>query len=403
MTTGGTRHDIEYQGSHLPRGTFARSLFDNQLIRLSDRGGASQLIGEAWSEIVSRELEGWVGASVPSPRAEVAGTRVAAVHRLDTLAGVAARASKAGLKNPDFLVFAAGDRHPLILAVDAKFSVETARPEQVSAEATRLLFEHDPHLIALLPDPDPDARYADGMFLAPDYSLTHAMFRQRMGHRRMAIAEEDVVLAEADAREMFGPVASEAVIDRLVTLDDTTFPVWESLLAAQYYFRLERAVVGLDAEARRPLLGVATVDVTEADLLAQIDERARGMANAWELVLDWDRDVEGVRRQRQALHQVIGSPLTSSELRDLSDEIMDRLQVEPRPSRNRVRKALGARFNAEVFAEVGVIQPPVPDFNAELQRVAEAARRIGARYEADIREIVGEIILELAADIETDA
>ncbi|HEV2128891.1 MAG TPA: hypothetical protein VGR22_09760 [Thermomicrobiales bacterium] len=398
MTTGATRTDLDYHGSHLPRGSFARSLFDNQLIRMSDRGGASQLIGDAWSEVVARELEDWVGVAIPSERPALASSRVAAVHRLDTMPGVAARASKIGLKNPDFVVFALREGHPLIVAVDAKFLVETARAEQVSAETMRLLFEHDPHLIELLPDRDPEARYADGLFLAPDYSLTHAMFQRKVGHRRMTVSPHDVVLTDVGAREMFGRAASEAVMDRLIAIDDAAFPVWESLLAAQYYFRLERAVAGLDVESRKPLLGAAEIVVSEDALLTQIGERALGVSSAWELVLEWDRDVEIVRRQRQALHQVIGSPLSSAELRELSDDLLDRLEIEPRPSRNRVRKALGARFTADVLALVDVIEPPVADFSTELQRVAEVAREVGSRYESDIREIVGQIILDLAGE-----
>ena len=390
--------DLEFRSPALPRGTFARSIFDNHLVRLSDRGGASHLIGSAWSDVSARVLSGWVDRLIPSDRATLSGCRVETVHRLDNIAGVAARASRAGLKNPDFVVFAARDGTPLVFGVDAKFSIETARPVQVRAETTTQLFEQDEHLGRMLPDPDPNATYVDGLFVSPDYSLTHAMFEHKMGHRRLTVSREEVVLADVGAPELFQDVASGAIIERLVAVDQSTFPVWESLLAAQYYFRLERSIVGIVAEEQKPLLGTLDIDASEDDLLARMSERPSDGGGAWQMILDWDRDVEHLRRQRQALHQVVGAPLSSSELRDLSDKIMDEMGLESRPSRNRIRKALGARFARNVIEEVGVIVPPVHDFPVELQRVAAVARRISDAYVDDMRDIVGGIIKDLVAE-----
>jgi hypothetical protein len=403
MTCGSHETDLDHRGSYLPRGTFARSIFDNHLVRLSDRGGASQLIGDAWSDLAARELEGREGAALLARLPRVAGIAVVAVHRLDTLSGVSARASRIGLKNPDFVVFGYRDGQPMAIGIDAKFSIETARPDQVSADAVRQLFKRDSLLIGLLPNADPDACFVDGAFLSPDYSLTHAVFRERMGHRRLSVSPSDVVLVEVAARDMFAPMVSESVIDWLVAIDGCTFPVWDSLLAAQYYFRLERAVVGLVEEASKPLLGKADIVVTEEQLLTGIAERSRGTEGSWPLIVEWDRDVEQIRRQRQALHQVIGSPLSSAELRDVSDDLMSQLRIEPQPSRNRIRKVLGARFTAEVIERVGVILPPVADFSGELERVAAAAHDVGTRYEAHIRDIVGEIIMELAGEDGVDS
>jgi hypothetical protein len=396
MTSGFNSSDLDYRGSHLPRGTFARSIFDNHVVRLSDRGGASQLIGDAWSDRAASELESWIGSYIPVPHPRAERIMVEAVHRLDTLPGVSMRASRIGLKNPDFVVFANRDGYPVIIGVDAKFSIETARRDQVSADAVRHLFERDVQLTALLPQHDSDSSYVDGVFLSPDYSLTHAMFRQQVGHRRLSVSPADVVLAEVIASDMFAAVASETIMDCLASIDGSHFPIWESLLAAQYYFRLERAVAGLVAEASKPLLGNADILTTEENLLDGIAERTPGAGGAWPLIIAWDRDVEHVRRQRQALHQVIGLPLSGAELRGLSDDLMDQLQVEPPPSRNRIRKALGARFTAEVVDRVGVILPQTAEFSGELERVAAAAQEVGLQYKANIRDIVGEVILQLA-------
>lgn len=398
MTPGHTTRDVDYQSSALPRRTLERSIFDSHLVRLSDRGGASQLIGAAWSDVSARVLGGWVDCPIPTERPELYGGRVDAVHRLDTLAGVARRASSAGLKNPDFVLFGQLDGHPLVFGVDAKFSVETARPVQVSADTIARLFSEDAHLAGLLPEPDPDAVYADGLFLSPDYILTHQMFEHKMGHRRLMVSPGEVVLADVDPTELFADIASAPVMERLIQMDELPFSVWESLLAAQYYFRLERAIVGLMAEEQRPLLGIVDIDATEEDILDRIAERA-GADSAWQTILQWDREVEHLRRQRQALSQVIGSPLSGSELRDVSDAVMDRMQLDDRPSRNRIRKALGARFSAHVLDQVGVIMPPVDDFPAELERVAGIARGITEAYARDIDEILSEIIRELVDEV----
>src|SRR5690606_14511292 len=118
MAPGGGKRDSDYYSSTLPRGTFARSIFDNRLVRLSDRGGASQIIGAAWSNVASEELDRWAGEQVPGEAQRFAGSVVDEIHRLDTLPGVAARASKAGLKNPDFVVFGSRDGCPVVFAVD---------------------------------------------------------------------------------------------------------------------------------------------------------------------------------------------------------------------------------------------------------------------------------------------
>jgi hypothetical protein len=397
MAPGGEQRDNDYYSSTLPRGTFARSIFDNSLVQISDRGGASQLIGSAWSDVVADELDDWSGGPVPGEATRLAGSVVEVVHRLDTLPGVASRASRAGLKNPDFVVFGARDDRPVVFAVDAKFSVETARPVQVSAGTTEQLFDADEHLTRLMPPVRPGTTYLDGIFLSPDYSLTHTMFRHKVGHRRLTVSQQDVVLAEAPPRDLFGDVADPAVIGLLVRLDALPFDVWSSLLAAQYYFRLERALVGLVLDERRPLLGDADAEESTGDIRARVEERASGAASAWGMILDWDREVETVRRQRQAIHQVIGVPLSNAELRDLTDRILKGRAVETRPSRNQVRKTLGGRFMADVIRETGPIRPPVADFSAELARVANVAREVGDRYAADITEIVRGIIDDLAS------
>ena len=60
-------------------------------------------------------------------------------------------ASKRGLQNPDLLVIGAQDDHRVIRAADAKFSIETARAKQVSADVVRR--QSDGRWLVLIDDP----------------------------------------------------------------------------------------------------------------------------------------------------------------------------------------------------------------------------------------------------------
>lgn len=388
--------ELSYRSDNLPGGTLARSVFDQQLMRLSDRGGASRLIGERWSDVVADKLAGWIGAGIPTSRADLRIAFLTYLYRLDTIPGIAARASKLGLKNPDFLAHLQSETLSVVIGIDAKFSIETARHDQVSGDAIARLFNEDEILANILPSVKRAHTFARGLFVSPDYSLTRAMFRQRMGHRRMTVSQTDVVLVEASAVEMFGGTTDPEIMARLKRLDALPEGVVASLLASQYYFRLERAMRGMALDEQLPLLGTGNVVDDDSYVLEQVARRSRAVDSAWELMLRWDRDVEHIRRQRQALHQVMGIPVSGAELRELADVTLATLEPGVRPSRNQVRKALGSMFAREVSELAGVIPPTIVDFPAELERVASISREVADRYLAGIDEIVRGVVLKLA-------
>ncbi len=391
-------HELRLTSEKLPGGTFARAIFDAQLMRLSDRGGASQLIGEAWSELVADELADWIGFEIPVSRSDLSGGIVSDVDRLDTIPGVAARASKLGLKNPDFIMRLHAGTRMIVIGVDAKFSIETAREEQVSTEATSRLFEKDETLAALLPSMNSGHSFARGLFASPDYTLTRAMFRQRMGHRRMSVPHGDVVLMDVRGADMFAELRRPGTTQHLIEVDALPVNVSSCLLAGQYYFRLGRATHGLALDEQQPLLGHSEARHDESYVCEQVARRSLSVGSAWELVLYWDRDVEHIRRQRQALHQVVGMPVSAAELREIGDRTLVELAPELRPSRNRIRKALGSMFTNEVIERTGVIMPTIDDFPAELERVAAISRDVAERYRTEIDPIVVGVIDSLVAE-----
>lgn len=393
-------NDLRLRSERLPGGTFARAVFDSQLMRLSDKGGASHLIGESWSDVVAGELDTWTGNVIPVTRSDLRDGIVIDIHRLDTIPGVAARASKLGLKNPDFLAHVECNGRGTVIGVDAKFSIETAREEQVSSEATSRLLEKDELLTALLPSMHGTPTYASGLFVSPDYNLTRAMFRQRMGHRRMTVPRHDVVLVDVLGADMFSRLGEPQIMHRLIALDSLPIDAWSSLLAGQYYFRLSRAMYGLALDEQLPLLGHNEVRADDSHVLKQVERRASRADSAWELALLWDRDAEHIRRQRLALHQVVGSPVSGAELRDLADKTLVDLAPEARPSRNQVRKRLGKMFTDDVIGRTGVIMPPLADFPTELERVAVVSRDVAERYRSDIDAIVRGVVESLVADLQ---
>lgn len=401
MTDTSAFEDLRFSSDKLPRRTFAKSLFVPLLTQLSDKGGASGLIGARWADAVAKELSSRIGSAVSTNHHELASPVINAVYRLDTIQGVAARASKARLKNPDFVVIAYHDGQQVVFGVDAKFSIETADESQVSSVATASLFKVDEHLAALLPALTPDARFADGLFASPDYSLTHAMFASRMGYLPVSVGPESVLFVDVDGGRMFSD-SGEGVMQLLIELDQLALCVWDSLLATQYYVRLERAVADLQREERLPLLGMPDDPTEVGSMNSGLPDRAAAHRSAWELIVRWNEELEQVRRQRHALQQVIGTPISGPELRDRSDIIMDALGVEDRPSRNQIRKALSRKFHGEVRSRVGVIQHPVDNFPNALRRVATIAEGVSDEYQQNMNEILNEIITGLTRESHTD-
>ena len=118
----------------LPGGDLVSALLDREVMGLADRGGASNLIGDRWADLAAMHAAAWAGSGRVIQVEEQEPLRIVRVDRLDAIPAVAAAASKRGLQNPDLLLIGQRGREQAIQAADAKFSVETARSKQVSAE-----------------------------------------------------------------------------------------------------------------------------------------------------------------------------------------------------------------------------------------------------------------------------
>ena len=359
----------------LPGGDLIAAVLDRDVMSLADRGGASNLVGERWADLSAAHAAGWPGQACPVPDGRGLPLQVERVVRLDATPAIAAAASKRGLQNPDLLLVGRRDGVPTIQAADAKFSVETARSKQVSpAVVEGLLALH--HLLPdLLGGPVPERlRLVPGVFLSPDYPLTHLMLRRRQGILRATARPEEVVLVPAPAGSFFRELPGATVMEPLAAVDDLPVRTDESLLAGLYYFRLARAAVGCWLDATKPLLlHNDRIVVDEAAVRAEAEARAPAAPTAHALILKWYADVQTVRAERAAVDQVAGLPLLGRELRELSARVAAEAGAEP-PSVNQLRRRLGAWYRGQLRERMGPLHPPV----ANLPRVLEDLARVGA-------------------------
>ena len=90
------------QSSRLPGGDLVSAVLDREVMGLADRGGASNLVGDRWADVVAEATAMWPSSERPVPGGDA--ILVEVVHRLDAEPGVAAAASRRGLQNPDLLL-----------------------------------------------------------------------------------------------------------------------------------------------------------------------------------------------------------------------------------------------------------------------------------------------------------
>lgn len=395
MTDGNARSPL------LPGGDLVGAVLDRTVMGLADRGGASNLVGDRWADVAAEYAATWAGQERPVPDGGEP-LLVTAVERLDATPGVAALASRRGLQNPDLLLIGRRRGEPTVQAADAKFSVETARSRQVSPEVVAGLLGLRADLPGVFAAVSRTTALAPGVFLCPDFPLTHLMLQRRHGIVRATVRADEVVLVPVAAADFFRPLPAASLIEPLAAVDGLPVPPHRSLLAGLYYFRLARAAAGCWFDATKPLLLHDDRPVLdEAALLAEANGRAaaarRAGASAFAAVLAWNEDVETVRRRRAAVEQVAAPPLSNRELRPLVEQLAASFGAPEPPSLNQVRRRLGSWWKGELRARVGPLSPPVADLPAALTAVAAAGRELQPRLPAELERVVGELVAGVAA------
>jgi hypothetical protein len=376
----------------LPGGDLVSALFDREVMGLADRGGASNLIGDRWADIAAGHAATWIGTERRLHGDDQEPLRIVRVDRLDATPAVAAAASKRGLQNPDLLLIGQRGDQQAVQAADAKFSVETARSKQVSPEVVLGLLELRDHIPGILSGVSNQIQVESGVFLCPDYALTHLMLRHRRGIVRTTVRREEVVLVPAAADRFWDGVPGAELIAPLAATDSLLVRPDENLMAGVYYFRLARAAVGFWLDATKPLLlHNDTVMVDISAVREETERRSREAASAIDLIRRWDADVQTIRNQRAAVDQVAGLPIPGRDLRPMATQIAQAVGADP-PSTNQVRRRLGAWYRGVLRDRFGPISPPVTDLPSILRQLADAGRDLGPQAEDELERIVLELV-----------
>ena len=376
------------RSARLPGGDLVSAVLDRTVMSLADRGGASNMVGARWADVAAAWVGGWTGQERPQPDSEESPFVVSRVARLDDVPAIAAAASRSARQNPDFLIV--GDRagQPVLQAADAKFSVETARSKQVSPDVVTNLLELGPVVTDTLGDCTSEWTVLPGIFLCPDFLLTHLTLAHRQGILRATVKPAEVALVPVDSEGFFAPMEGATAMRLLAAHDQLPVTVATSLLAGLYYMRLARAAIGCWLDATKPLLFYQDrVDVNEAAIVAEIDERRAAAPTAYQLIKHWNEDVDAIRAQRAAVDQAANLPVPNRELRQQIDLLAAKHGVVP-PSANQVRRRLGAWYRAALRERIGPVRPPVDDLVPVLNEIAAVGTTLAPRLLPELERII---------------
>lgn len=385
------QHDQLYlRSDSFPAKTLLDSYYDRQVTQLSDRGLASNMIGDRWSDIAAEHLEQWPGTTVTLPQGiEVEVTRV---YRLDVTPQIATIASRRKLQNADYIIAAVRNESPVLFAIDAKFSIDTAKPAQVSAETLAALLEVGPLITDHLPDMPTDATVLDGYFISPDMPLTHYVMGRTRGRLSSRVSSDQVFLVPVQPVPFLKSENGSRLLGPLATLDGHRDDLRGNMLLAMYYFRLARACYGAYGETTRPIFGPQSANTaTDAELEHRTIEIAKSASSSWDVVLRWDTLADHVRSQREAAYAAMAFPVPNRELRD-KIVAESELRGVVQPSINSVRKRIGGWYREQFDSQLGVVMPPVDDMSSLLQRIHLIAAELVPAVEPMVNEVIDDVM-----------
>jgi hypothetical protein len=398
--------DVTFRSPAIPGQSLLHALWQRNLMRLSDRGRASELIGHRWAALCAEALAMQAGKVRPIPGMgdDSAVFTIAGIARLDDIPQVAATASREKLQNPDFLLIGERDGHQVLQSADAKFSVETAKSKQVSADVVTNLLLLGSVITDHLPELEADAEVVDGFFICPDFSLTHYMLQSKGSPRGgVSVTREQIELLPVSADSFMTSLAGTELALQLARIDAFALSPHESLLLFLYYFRLARACVGCWVDQHAPLL--AYKDVTGIDMPAILEFATwlGGRSNtAWDVILQWDAAAEQVRQQRLAVDRAAMLPVSSGELRS-HIEAQAKKQGVVAPSMGRIRRVVGAWFRVRLRERFGAIHPPVEDFPHLLHDTSRTAQELRPAMFSEVDRAIAQAVMEDADGPRTPA
>jgi len=388
---GAVAPELDYHSSSLPGGTLFAAIYDRVFMQLSDRGGASNVIGDRWASLCADALQD-ASPQTQSLLQARTGVTASTTVRLDHIPAIARIASRHKLQNPDFLMIGNDRGRQVLWAADAKFSVDTARSRQVSDEVVAALLELGTMVRGLLPSLDGSLSIENGVFVCPDYALTHRLLAERRGPRRATVSQDEVRLMPVCPDAFLAPLGFHGLQEFLAGLDALPFERESSLVVSLYYFRLSRAALCCWQDQTAPLLFYRDAPVVDQ---AAVESEARRLAtirtSAWGLILRWNDLAEEIRQQRHAVDQVTALPIRSKQLRNQIEDAAAAAGVEP-PSSSRARKAVGSWYRSRIREEFGPIPPPVASFGQLLDDLARFCRSVQPEVATVTERVIEDLV-----------
>ena len=392
-----------FRSRRLPGGSLVSAVLDRRLMTWSDRGGASRLFGEIWSEYT------WQLLTNGSRLGPLGNNDQETLHvvRLDANPRIAIQASRNKLSNPDFLIVSGDpERSVVVRAIDAKFAVDRLRRSQISAQATQDLIELPGSLARTQIEREIgegkrlSPTYGPGVFLAPRSLLNDYYYQKLTSGQDPEIPPEELELVQVDADSLF---QGSEVYDLMMFMRrvDAIPPVnnVDELLLGMYYLRLACAARWIETQARTPLLSISAPEpVAAAEARESAERRLVDGRTAFNLVADWSRLAERSLERQKQVQDAAMLPLRMAEIR----EIGQRAGIgEDKKQLRKLRGSLECLFRHSLVEEIGEIPAqPKESFDSILKRVASARKKLRQEIRAQATSIASDLSEQSSAEDE---
>jgi hypothetical protein len=387
---------------HLPGGTLISAVLDRRLMAWSDRGGASRIFGDVWSDHCWRYIRNG-GDLFPDLTPYIDGS--IEVVRLDDNPRIAIQAGRNKLPNPDFLIVETGpEAVARVRAVDAKFAVDRLRRTQVSPESIRELLELPDSLAKVelqqrlgTATPPPQIEYLPGMFLGPSSLLNDYFYQQITSGEDPDVPRSELKLVPVPEATLFAGIEEHPLMEEMRSIDGLTpSSNGGSLVMEMYYLRLSTAARWFADQASQPILTLDDpVSVPVPEVLSMTQNRIESGVSAFGLIESWSQEVERAIERRKQVQDSARLPLRMSEIRKLienSDSEADKKTVRI------VRGMLEKHFMRRLVEETGTIPADSPEpFGRIIDRVHTTSKGLRNEMQATAREVVQSVI-ESAAE-----
>lgn len=363
----------------LPGGSIVSAVMDRDLMTWSDRGGASRIFGEIWSEHCWEIIGNGTGERAAI--ADATGTET--VLRLDANPRIATQAARNKLTNPDFLLISEeSDTELRVRAVDAKFAFDRLRRTQISPDALRDLVELPGSLVRETIDAQVSANgdrtleYGPGAFVGPRSLLNDFYYQRLTTGDEPDIPEAELLLLPVDAAAMYARTEEHPLMVLLEEMDGLgPYTTDTGVLFGMYYLRLACAARWFEEQSQKPLLSLDDQESVPVEhVVNSLRQRLDEGESAYQIIRNWSRSAEAAAAERTQVRNAARLPLRMAELRSMLEHAglgddKKRLKI--------LRGSLERTFMRRLVEEVGEIpaQPREP-VSTIVQRVQAQSRKL---------------------------